>query len=238
MTKLEIKGLLLDFDGVISSLMPRVGWSYLGALKKVKPDIKREIVIESLYTAGEQMLTRDNVNPLYPLLMIRKLSDIKALNFFQKIKFMVTGGIMYFKGKDNIIPQPGVNDVLYELSKNYKLGIVTTAERRIIEKAKTIIPALEKFSVIVTREDCKNTKPHPEGILKALRNLNLKADQCLYVGDLPTDVVAGRRANIRVVGILGEFKDIAKGRIMSYKPNYIIPLLKDLPSLLNQINTI
>ena len=48
MTTHTVKGLLLDFDGVISSLMARVGWSYLYALKKVKPDIKREVVFDAL----------------------------------------------------------------------------------------------------------------------------------------------------------------------------------------------
>ena len=54
--------------------------------------------------------------------------------------------------------------------------------------------------------------------------------------DMPTDVIASRKANVRVVGILGEFKEIAQHSFDSFKPDYIIPFLRDLPNLLGRIN--
>ncbi|NHJ33522.1 MAG: HAD-IA family hydrolase [Asgard group archaeon] len=238
MTTHTIKGLLFDFDGVISSLMARVGWSYLNALKKIKPDIKREVVNEALFSTAQNLLTAtEKVSPLYIPQIIVKVSNIPGLNFFQKVKFAIRGGIMYYKSKSNIVPQLGAIDTLNLLASDYKMGLVTSANRELINKASEQIPILKEFDVLITREDCVHAKPHPEGILKGVKGLGLSASECLYVGDMPTDVIASRKANVKIVGILGEFKEVAQHSFKSLKPDYIIPFLKDLPNLLRKIKS-
>ncbi len=236
MTTHVIRGLLFDYDGVISSLMARVGWSYLYALKKVKPDIKREVVKEALFSTGQNLLTAtEKLSPLYIPKIIAKVSNIPGLNFFQKVNFAISGGIMFNKCKMNVVPQPGAIDTLNLLATDYKMGLVTSANREIINKASEQIPILKEFDVLITREDCVHAKPHPEGILKGIKGLGLSASECLYIGDMPTDIIASRKANVKVVGILGEFKEIAQHSFKSLKPDYIIPYLKDLPALLQKI---
>jgi len=115
------------------------------------------------------------------------------------------------------------------------MGLVTSANRKIINKASEQIPILKEFDVLITREDCVHAKPHPEGILKGIKGLGLSASECLYIGDMPTDIIASRKANVKVVGVLGEFKEIAQHSFKSLKPDYIIPYLKDLPALLLKI---
>lgn len=238
MTTHTVKGLLLDFDGVISSLMARVGWSYLYALKKVKPDIKREVVFDALYNTAQKLLTApEKQNLLYIPQMIAKVSNIPGLNFFQRMKFVIKGGIMYNKCKMIIVPQPGVIDTLNLLASDYKLGLVTSANREVIKKALEQIPILKEFDVLITREDCVHAKPHPEGILRGVKGLGLSANECLYIGDMPSDIIASRKANVKSVGILGEFKEVAQHSFKQLKPNYIIPFLKDLPYLLQKINS-
>ncbi|NPE08260.1 MAG: HAD-IA family hydrolase [Asgard group archaeon] len=238
MTTHTVKGLLLDFDGVISSLMARVGWSYLYALKKVKPDIKREVVFDALFNTAQKLLTApEKQNPLYIPQMIAKISNIPGLNFFQRMKFVIKGGIMYNKCKMIIVPQPGVIDTLNLLASDYKLGLVTSANREVINKALEQIPILKEFDVLITREDCVHVKPHPEGILRGVKGLGLSTNECLYIGDMPSDIIASRKANVKSVGILGEFKEVVQHSFKQLKPNYIIPFLKDLPNLLRKIKS-
>ena len=52
----------------------------------------------------------------------------------------------------------------------------------------------ERFSVVIGMEDVGKTKPHPEGILKALEQLDVPAELALMVGDTVTDVQAARAA--------------------------------------------
>ncbi len=236
MKETPVTGILFDFDGVISSLMARIGWPYLWALKKAKPDIKQDLVIKTLHQTLKRLLSGEKVSPLYALMKFLEISNVRTLNAFQRLKFMITGSVMYYKSKMNIVPLPYANETLEQLATQYKMGLVTSAERNVIERALKKIPSLRDFDVIITRDDCNHAKPHPESILKGVKGLGLKSSECLYIGDLPTDIVAAQRANVRMVSILGEFGPIYGARLAEYNPTYIIPLLKDLPELLLKIN--
>lgn len=54
---------------------------------------------------------------------------------------------------------------------------------------------------VVTSDDVKATKPHPEGIEKVLKKLGVKPDEAVMVGDLPADVIAGKKAGVLTIGI-------------------------------------
>ncbi|MCK5184287.1 MAG: HAD-IA family hydrolase, partial [Candidatus Heimdallarchaeota archaeon] len=107
----------------------------------------------------------------------------------------------------------------------------------VINKALEQIPILNEFDVLITQEDCVHAKPHPEGILRGVKGLGLSANECLYIGDMPSDIIASRKANVKSVGILGEFKEVALHSFKSLKPDYVIPFLKDLPNLLRKIKS-
>jgi phosphoglycolate phosphatase-like HAD superfamily hydrolase len=59
---------------------------------------------------------------------------------------------------------------------------------------------LERFDV-VTSDDVKVTKPDPEGVEKVLKNLGIKSEEAVMVGDLPADIIAGKKAGVLTVGI-------------------------------------
>lgn len=63
---------------------------------------------------------------------------------------------------------------------------------------------LPKFS-IVTCDDAKNTKPDPEGLKKALKELGVKPEEAIMVGDLDADIIAGVKAGVASVGIAHGF---------------------------------
>jgi len=238
MTGKSVTGILFDFDGVLSSLMARIGWPYLWGLKKAKPDIKREVVLQTMNETLKAIISGEKVSPLYALMKFYEITNVRTLTPFQRLRFTISGAVMYYKSKMNIVPLPFVNEILTALLQDYKVGLVTSAERNVIERAKQKIPSLNNFDVIITRDDCNNAKPHPESILKGLKGLGLKPSDCIYIGDLPSDIVAAQRANVRSVSVLGEFGEHSMSRLKELNPTYIIPAIKDLPELLVEINKI
>lgn len=234
--KPTIKGLLFDFDGVISSLITRVGWTFFWSLKSVRPNIKKEKVLESASQTLRYLHSLEKVTPLHVLKIILLISQVNNFNFFELMKFLIRGLTMYHKGKFTVQAEPGVEETLVLLSKEYKLGLVTSAEKKVIERAIEAIPAMKKFAVIVTREDCQKTKPNPEGIIKGVKALGLTNKSCLYIGDLPSDVIASKRAAVKIVSILGRFEKTMRKVLEPFNPDYMIPMVKDLPELLNEIN--
>ena len=51
------------------------------------------------------------------------------------------------------------------------------------------------FDAIVCGEDVMHPKPHPEGILKLMREQNLRSEETIVVGDAASDVKAGKTAH-------------------------------------------
>lgn len=61
---------------------------------------------------------------------------------------------------------------------------------------------IRKVTAIVARDDPDpaHMKPSPYLVLEALRQLNAKPSNSVFVGDSPSDVTAGHQANIAVIG--------------------------------------
>ena len=100
---------------------------------------------------------------------------------------------------------PGVAETLRQLQQRYKLAVVTTRSRATTQHALASNGLDDVFAVIITRDDVRRLKPHPEPVLLAIRQLGLQADQCVMVGDTPVDILAARAAGTRAVGVLCGF---------------------------------
>jgi pyrophosphatase PpaX len=93
-------------------------------------------------------------------------------------------------------------DVLDRLrDEGRRLGLVTAKRRETVELAFARLPVREYFETIVTSDDTKRHKPHPEPILYALEQLGAHAEDAVYVGDSPFDVAAARAAGVHAVGV-------------------------------------
>lgn len=96
-------------------------------------------------------------------------------------------------------PFPGAAETVAELERRgVPLGIVTSKHRRATLHGVELCGLTSHFPVIVTPEDVTHPKPHPEPVLVALERLGVVAEDTLFVGDSPHDMVAGRAAGTRV----------------------------------------
>ena len=82
--------------------------------------------------------------------------------------------------------------------RGYVTGLVTSKRERGAMQAIELTGISDKFDLVFTAEDVANHKPHPEPILKALKLLDLKPEQALYVGDSLFDVDAASGAGVDV----------------------------------------
>lgn len=81
-------------------------------------------------------------------------------------------------------------------------GIVTTKLNRRIRNILTVNGLNEFFDVVVGADDVSRTKPDPEGLLLALRQLKVVPNSGLYVGDHVVDAQAARNADLPFVAAL------------------------------------
>ena len=58
------------------------------------------------------------------------------------------------------------------------------------------------FEMIVTRDDAVKVKPNPDPILLISRKLKINPNKTLVVGDHPYDILAGKSAGTKTLGVL------------------------------------
>lgn len=93
---------------------------------------------------------------------------------------------------------PGIEQVLAHLdTQNIHWGIVTN---RLTLHTDLLLKALEfkhPPKCVVCADTIARAKPDPAPILHALKLLDLKPEDCIYIGDAATDIIAGKAAGMR-----------------------------------------
>lgn len=82
-----------------------------------------------------------------------------------------------------------------------RLAVATSASPAELDDLLALLRADQVFDVKVTAEDAGASKPDPDSISRAVRNLGLKPAQCVMVGDTPYDAGAARRASVAFIGL-------------------------------------
>ena len=94
----------------------------------------------------------------------------------------------------------GMDDLLKQLEAHQiPWGIVTNKPRWLSEALLAALNLTERCAVLVCPEDVKNTKPDPEPMYLAADKIAIAAQDCLYVGDHPRDIDAGRAAGMYTI---------------------------------------
>lgn len=97
-----------------------------------------------------------------------------------------------------VTPYPHSREVKLELKKRgIKLGVVTNKHRLMALHCLEVIKLDDIFDVLIGFDDVKESKPHPEGIYKAMELLGIKdKKKVLYVGDNPLDDMTAKNAGV------------------------------------------
>ncbi|MBO1513971.1 pyrophosphatase PpaX [Metabacillus bambusae] len=110
--------------------------------------------------------------------------------------------------------------------QGFKLGIVTTKIRDTVNMGLKLTKLDQFFDVVVTLDDVENAKPHPEPVLKALKQLDSSPEEAIMVGDNHHDVEAGKNAGTKTAGVAWSIK--GREYISSYNPDYLLEKMSDL----------
>lgn len=78
-------------------------------------------------------------------------------------------------------------------------GIVTNKPRWLSEALLEALNLSTRCSVLVCPEDVTHTKPDPEPMYLAAQQINIAPEDCIYVGDHPRDIDAGRAAKMYTI---------------------------------------
>ncbi len=126
-------------------------------------------------------------------------------------------GIYASGGHANTRVYPGVLEMLESLG-----GLKSTATTKGTPMTRVV---LEKFGLIkffnhVQGTDGFPAKPEPDVILKSLEIFGISPEECLMIGDAPSDMAAGRRAGVNTCGVRYGYGDLAE--MEQFRPDFWI----------------
>ena len=116
---------------------------------------------------------------------------------------------------------PNVKKVLKNLSKKYKMAIVTTSRRvdfELIHKNRGISDYMQ---FVLCVEDYERAKPYPDPYLKGLELLKASAKDTIVVEDSQRGLISAVNANIECVIVKNEFTKTHDFSKATYKINSI-----------------
>jgi beta-phosphoglucomutase len=182
------KAILFDMDGVIVDSMPYHFISWYEALRPYDISVK---CFDVYQREGEQWakalreLWRPSGKPL-TLRITREVFKAKDRIFRKYFKRSI------FHSVEEILP--------CLRRQGYMLGLVTGTTRKEMVR---ILPAKLRnlFSSIVTGDAVKRGKPFPDPYLKAAKELNLTAEDCVVVENAPYGIRAAKAARMFCIAL-------------------------------------
>jgi HAD superfamily hydrolase (TIGR01509 family) len=97
---------------------------------------------------------------------------------------------------------PGVEKILSEAKKrSLPCAIASSSDRHWIEWNLERIGLKPYFSVVITADEVKHVKPHPDLFLEALAGLHRKPEEVIGFEDSPNGIAAAKSAGIWIIGI-------------------------------------
>ena len=177
---------LFDLDGTLINS----GLSFLKIVNELKLEESQDPVnfeiVREFSSRGASLILKN----AFPEANDEKIDALK-LKFLKRYAQTMTSDIYVYEGVEELLN--------FLTEKNIPWGIVTN------KSAKYALPIIEKLnwhnqtSAIICPENVHQTKPDPEGILRALNLLDASIETSFYVGDHERDIQTAKNANVKSI---------------------------------------
>ena len=110
---------------------------------------------------------------------------------------------------DKTLPYENIKELLDELDKrNIMYSVMSNKDDGFSKKiVKALFPENE-FASIWGKRDGFERKPSPQAVWTLIDELNVKKDECLYIGDSDVDVMTAQNAGLRFCGVKWGFRSV------------------------------
>jgi len=211
----SIKAFLFDLDGTLVD-------SQEGIIQTI-----HELLLQKSHNVTKDEISRLFGKPLEVVLatLVPNLTEDEIWDLVKGLREL------YSKNHLQLIQLfPNVKETLEGLkNQGYQLGIASTKFKKFILEAITHLEIADYFEVIVSGYEVENHKPAPDLIIETARLMKVNPKDCVYIGDSPSDIIAGSKAGSLTIAVLTGAYDL---EIMSREnPDFVITDLSNFKFL-------
>ncbi len=178
-----VKGLIFDLDGTLANTMP---WHYQAWQKAcLHFGINMDTAFLQAHTGAPGWKIAEDIielNGMTGKISPEEIMQVKLEEFYTI--------------QHNVTPIEPVTALVQKYHGKMPIAVGTGGHRDAAEKTLEIIGLREYFDIIVTANDVKNHKPHPETFLRCAELMNLDPSECEVFEDGDLGIEAARRAGM------------------------------------------
>ncbi len=129
-----------------------------------------------------------------------------------------------------VTPYPDAVALIRRLhARGHPMAIVSSKLEAGIRRSIDYIGLSDCFGTLIGIDATEKHKPEPEPVLLALERLGARADEAWFIGDSPYDILAGRAAGVRTIGVLTGPSD--RAALAAAQPTHIVAALAEIEPL-------
>jgi len=184
---MDLKAVIFDLDGIVVNTVPL----HFKAWKKMFSEYGKDFSFQDYKEKVDGIPRIDGAKAILPQLSQQELKKAasKKQNYF--LEFLEKEGVKVYESTLNLIKNLRKESI--------KVAVISSSKNCLYILKKANIDNL--FDVIITGNDIKRGKPHPDVFLLAIERLNLSPKQCVVFEDAVLGAEAAKMAGIRCVGV-------------------------------------
>jgi pyrophosphatase PpaX len=178
----NVDAVIFDFDGTLADTIPVIVRAWNAAMHEP---------LGRVFTTAEVISRFGIPDPE----MIRKEVGPDAAAHAIEVYFHE-----YERQHDIVAAFDGIPELLCKLQQSrLPIGLMTGKVRRTADISIRRLGWHDTFGCSVTGDEVTKQKPDPEGVLRIASRFGVSPDRCIFVGDSPADIGAGKAANMITV---------------------------------------
>lgn len=203
-----ISTIIFDFDGTITEDFDLFVECYNKVAKKLK--------IEALTPQKVEELKDYHIKEV--LAQFKPKWKLPFLVFFLKR--------MILKRVKEVPPNKGMADIIFTLKRKYNIGILSSNNRKVINKF-LVLYHLNVFDFVVSE---RNIFGKAKALKKLLKKNNLKPEEVIYIGDEVKDIDACKKLGVKIISVTWGFNSkkvlsAQNSEFLVTKPEQILKLI-------------
>ncbi|MFX1480012.1 MAG: HAD family hydrolase [Promethearchaeota archaeon] len=227
----KYKGIVWDLDGTIYDISEAIRKAVGDSVEKYEMKVNTEEIMEEIAHLIEEIQNFPVPKILLNSYELLKVEFLAGISFFKKLRiaiFLFNQFNKYKEDESRIFE--GVDKLLSKMhKKKLRLAILTNNKSQYAEEVLEKFNLTKYFDTIIGFNDVSEVKPSPEGIQLILKKWNIKPSEAIFIGDMSTDVDAGKAANVKMVCVASGLAQ--KTTLQDHRPDILVDTTEELINL-------
>lgn len=219
----DIDLIIFDYDGVIYNMIEPLRETVIEYTEKYNLNshgLNEDM--REVFHVLEFALSRSVADQI---LEAKEMLDIKLLDPLPLLKKLRIATSLYgtFREKtQEPILFEGITELIPYLKneKKMKLAILSNSAKHYILQTLDQFHLEHYFDLILGAAEVTKVKPDPEGLIKICNHLKIKPNRTIFIGDMISDIQAGKNADISTIAVASGI--IALEKLQAHNPFLLV----------------